>query len=98
MKAEIAKGLLSGMLLLAGLLVVAAPGQAQEGTAGQFEAAPCPMDVPKGKTEGVDLTCGYVAVPEDHAAPAGKTIELAIVIFHSSGADPACDPWLMLQG
>jgi pimeloyl-ACP methyl ester carboxylesterase len=97
MKAEIMKGL-SGMLLLAGLLVLAPPDRAQGGITGQFEAAPCPMDVPKGKTEGVDLTCGYVTVPEDHATPGGKTIELAIVILSSNRADPARDPWLMLEG
>lgn len=66
--------------------------------AGQFVEAPCPMPVPEGFIEGKDIVCGYATVPEDHAAPAGKSIQLAIAILYSAGANPAPDPLIMVQG
>ena len=91
------KRLLAVGLAFALLVVLMPPAQARDDV-GRFREAPCPMQVPEDMVEGVDLTCGYVTAPEDHAAPEDKTIQLAIVILHSTSAHPAPDPLLMLQG
>ncbi len=64
----------------------------------QFEAALCPFDIPKGFLEGQDVKCGYVAVPETHANPQGRTIRLAVARFPSLSEAPAPDPLVMEQG
>lgn len=64
----------------------------------QFVEALCPMPLPEGFAEGEDIVCGYVTVPEDHEAPEGKSLQLAVAILRSTGTDPASDPLLMLQG
>jgi pimeloyl-ACP methyl ester carboxylesterase len=91
------KHLLAVSLAFALLIILAPPAQALD-ELGVFRDAPCPMPVPGDMVEGVDLTCGYVAVPEDHATPGDGTIQLAIAILHSTSAQPASDPLLMLQG
>jgi pimeloyl-ACP methyl ester carboxylesterase len=48
--------------------------------------------------DGVDVTCGYVTVPEDRADDQSKNIQLAVVIFHSTNPAPAPDPVVFLQG
>jgi pimeloyl-ACP methyl ester carboxylesterase len=44
------------------------------------------------------VTCGYVTVPEDRENPKTRTIQLAVVIFHSTNPHPAPDPVVFLQG
>ena len=66
--------------------------------AGQFVEAPCPMQVPGALIEGEDIVCGYVTVPEEHAAPGDKSVQLAIAILYSTGANPAPDSLIMVQG
>ena len=63
-----------------------------------FEQAPCPMDLPPGAVEGRDIWCGYVTVPERHAAPEGPTIRLAVAVIPASSEAPQPDPLLMLSG
>ncbi len=42
--------------------------------------------------------CGYVTVPEQHAQPQGRTIQLAVVRARSTGKTPAADPLFVEQG
>lgn len=42
--------------------------------------------------------CGYVTVPEQHAQPQGRTIQLAVVRTRSTGKMPAADPLFVEQG
>lgn len=60
----------------------------------QFESAPCPFDAPRG----VNVTCGYAVVPENRASNSGRTLRLAVAIFHSRSSNPAPDPVIFLQG
>lgn len=64
----------------------------------QFAPAACPFTLPPGITEGKDIVCGYVTVPEEHAQPAGATLRLAVVIIKSTSAAPAPDPLVMAAG
>jgi pimeloyl-ACP methyl ester carboxylesterase len=47
---------------------------------------------------GRDVRCGFVVVPEDHAAPDGPNIRVAVAIFPSPAPHPAPDPFVFLQG
>jgi pimeloyl-ACP methyl ester carboxylesterase len=49
-------------------------------------------------TGEMDVTCGYVTVPEDRTNSHSKNIKLAVTIFHSKNASPAPDPVIFLQG
>ncbi len=42
--------------------------------------------------------CGYVTVPEQHAKPQGRTIQLGVVRTRSTGQAPAADPLFVEQG
>ncbi len=42
--------------------------------------------------------CGYVTAPELHAAPQGRTIQLAVVRIRSTSQRPAADPLFVEQG
>jgi pimeloyl-ACP methyl ester carboxylesterase len=59
-----------------------------------FEEAPCPFDVP----EGAPVDCGFVVVPEDHNAPAGPTIRLAVAILRDQSEGHQPDPVILLAG
>lgn len=63
-----------------------------------FEATACPFVVPAGVDEGRDLVCGYVAVPEWHRDPDGRSLRLAVVILKSQSRAARPDPALMLAG
>lgn len=91
------------VILVCAILVTLVGGTAlstyaQNPSAKSFVEAPCPMPLPESLTEGEDIVCGYVTVPEDHGTPGGKTIQLAVAILHSTSAHPASDPLIMLQG
>ena len=58
-----------------------------------FAKAACQFSPP----EGVQVTCGYVTVPEDRTNPHTKSIQLAVAVFHDTGPDPAPDPVVFLQ-
>lgn len=47
---------------------------------------------------GKNFKFGYVTVPELHAQPAGKTMELAVAIFPSFNVDHAPDPIVLNTG
>lgn len=59
-----------------------------------FEDAPCPFEVP----EGAPVECGFVVVPEDHSAPDGPTIRLAVVVVKDQSDDHQPDPVILLAG
>lgn len=63
-----------------------------------FAEVSCATMLPDAMLEPDQATCGYVTVPELHAEPDGNTIELAVVIFHSTGSSSAPDPLVMMQG
>ncbi|WP_094510982.1 alpha/beta fold hydrolase [Synechococcus sp. MW101C3] len=54
------------------------------------------FDVPPAIASQSD--CGYVTVPELHAQPHGRTIQLGVVRTRSSGRAPAADPLVVEQG
>ncbi|HUV12422.1 MAG TPA: alpha/beta fold hydrolase [Acidobacteriota bacterium] len=59
---------------------------------GVFQEAPCPVAIPEGWTEGKEITCGYVIVPERHSEPDGPTLKLAIAKISSINESPDPDP------
>ncbi len=54
------------------------------------------FDVPSAIAAQSD--CGYVTVPERHAKPKGRTIQLGVVRTRSTGKTPAADPLFVEQG
>lgn len=63
----------------------------------RFESAPCPTLVEP--TPSADTWhCGYLVVPENRAAPNGKTIRLAIARVPAATPTPAPDPVVYLSG
>lgn len=46
----------------------------------------------------LDTECGYLRVPEDRSKPAGKTIELYVMVIKSQAATPAAEPLILLNG
>lgn len=70
----------------------------QLNTTSDFESAPCMFTLPAGISEGMDVLCGYVSVPEDHAQPDGPRIKLAVAILKGKNAGTHTDPIFMLQG
>lgn len=54
----------------------------------------CPFEV----LDGENITCGYLAVPENRADPRSIYVNLAVAIIHASGAQPRTDPILYLEG
>lgn len=65
---------------------------------GEFTPGPCTYDIPAGLQAGVDIECGTLTVPEDHANPDGGKIELGVAIFRSQAENPAPDPLFFAQG
>jgi len=59
-----------------------------------FEKTSCPFDV----TEGAEVECGYVLVPEDHNNPTGPNISLAVAVFKDQSNDRKSDPVILLCG
>ena len=61
-----------------------------------FVARPCPDDfvVPKG----VDAECGFIRVPQDRSRPRGRMIKVAAAVVHSTAAQVAAEPILVLPG
>ncbi len=59
-----------------------------------FEEALCPFDVP----EDAAVECGFVVVPEDHNAPTGPTIRLAVTVLKDESEEHQPDPVILLSG
>lgn len=64
----------------------------------RFEPSSCPFRPSPGMTEGKDIRCGYLVVPEDRSQPDGRHIRLAVAIIKSPSAAPRPDPVIDLAG
>src|SRR3954462_10050416 len=63
-----------------------------------FAGSKCPVALPSGVVDGVDMRCGFVTVPARHAKPDGKTIQLAVAVVNASGDRTVADPIVILDG
>ncbi|MFZ5751599.1 MAG: alpha/beta hydrolase [Pseudomonadota bacterium] len=61
-------------------------------------ATACPRPLAQFEIEGRTVACGKVSVPEDHANPEGRRIDLAFMIFKSRSLSPAPDAVVHLHG
>jgi pimeloyl-ACP methyl ester carboxylesterase len=92
------------ILACVAVLAVASPGLAQaqvDGPAvarlGTVEFQPCTL-----KAQGLPMTvaarCADLRVPEDHAQPGGRMLDIPVAWIPSSGRRAAADPVLLLAG
>ena len=96
---------LTMLLLFAGSAAAAAAGAASAPVApveaarvlGSLSVEPCTLAA-AGSPATVAAFCGTLAVPEDHARPAGRRIELAVAFVPSRAKQPRPDPVFMLAG
>ena len=66
----------------------------------EFQAGPCPFDLPEGVQEGVDVSCGTFQAPERYEEPDGSTISLAVAVIKAhrptrspiQSSSPRADP------
>src|SRR4026207_809631 len=84
--------------LLLALALAGVPAAAQGARRfGALEFSPCTLS-----SAGLPLTvpaqCTEVTVPEDHARPEGRRIELALAWVPSAARKPEVDPVFMLAG
>ncbi len=63
-----------------------------------FEAAACPLRLPPNQVEGQTVECGYLVVPEDRSQADGRSLRLAVAIFHPPGGASKPDPIIYLVG
>lgn len=61
-------------------------------------ATACPRPLAPFEIEGRTVACGKVSVPEDHANPEGRRIDLSFMIFKSRSLAPAPDAVVHLHG
>ncbi len=62
-----------------------------------FQTAACPFTPGDGITEGKELTCGFLTVPEDRGNAHSRAIQLAVAVFKPS-VTVAADPMVYLSG
>jgi pimeloyl-ACP methyl ester carboxylesterase len=58
----------------------------------------CPLPVPDELEEGRTITCGYLQVPQDRAAPTGLQVKLPYAQIHAESAHPRADPLVYIAG
>lgn len=76
-----------------------------------FQATSCPGSLQRMSLYGFELTnpelaanpdayvqCGYVTVPERHAKPDGRTIQVAVAVVKAHGRSRLADPIVYLDG
>ncbi|MEW6569301.1 MAG: alpha/beta hydrolase [Chloroflexota bacterium] len=99
---QIGKRLLVGLVLIwlaCARLVAAGQAAGRHGDVPpQFTLEPCPVPLPGGMTEGVDITCGKVCVPEFHDEPDGRRIDLAVAVVKARSPSPLPEPIVWLEG
>jgi pimeloyl-ACP methyl ester carboxylesterase len=64
----------------------------------QFTPGACPISIPPGSQEGIDIICGFVEVPSNYSDPQGPTLQLAVAIIKSLKNEPKQDPVFFAQG
>lgn len=98
---------MASALALAGVVVLAssvgavrpasAAGPARAPSGPAWQSVDCKgFGVPRAVAARSD--CGYVTVPEQHAQPRGRSIQLAVVRVRSTSRSPAPDPLFVEQG
>ncbi|MFN2144859.1 MAG: alpha/beta hydrolase [Anaerolineales bacterium] len=60
---------------------------------GNYMETGCPFQTVSNR-----VTCGYLAVPEDHTNSSSPTIYLAVATIHASSANPGSIPLIYLEG
>ncbi|MEJ2757086.1 MAG: alpha/beta fold hydrolase, partial [Anaerolineales bacterium] len=63
-----------------------------------IEASPCPFTLPEGFTEGENVDCGYLIVPEDRSNSDSPEIRLAVAVFHRLNSDSSENPVVYIEG
>ncbi len=63
-------------------------------TGPRFDEARCPFEI----SEEYEVECGYLVVPEDRAAPGGRTVRLHVAMFSTTNPLPQPDPVVFLNG
>src|SRR4051794_31055723 len=69
--------------------------------ASTYVSAPCPNPIYPGVAQldlGAGVECGYLTVPENRAAPDGRTIRLAVARAKATAPNPKQDPLVYLTG
>ncbi len=84
--------------LAGGYGVFRAVSQPSRQTSSAFHQTHCPFPLGKGLSEGQNVRCGFLVVPEDRSHVPGPTIHLAVAIFKTPSSHPAPDPMLFLSG
>jgi len=89
-------------LLASGIIAAggSAPGHAAQGL-NRFGPASTSVDCKTFDAPAAiaaQSDCGYVTVPEQHAKPGGRTIQLGVIRTRSTGKAPAADPLFIEQG
>jgi pimeloyl-ACP methyl ester carboxylesterase len=64
----------------------------------EVSIAPCAKPVSPLEIEGKTLICGTVNVPEDHASPEGRRMNLKFAVYRSRSLVPAPDAVVHLHG
>ncbi|MCB9134869.1 MAG: alpha/beta fold hydrolase [Anaerolineales bacterium] len=81
------------------ILPTSLPAFNQEpGAPGTFKPTACRFILPEDVTEGEGVTCGYVTVLENRDQLEGRTLRLAVAIFHRPGGPVYPDPVIYLSG
>jgi pimeloyl-ACP methyl ester carboxylesterase len=89
------------LVTLVGILASAcsSASEHQPPTAARFDKGPCLFLPGPGVTEGTNLTCGMLNVPEDRQHPAtSRRIRLAVAIFSPPTSPAAGNPVVYLGG
>jgi pimeloyl-ACP methyl ester carboxylesterase len=60
--------------------------------------APCPGPLAPDEVEGHTVVCGTVNLPEDHAKPGGRRIDLTFMVLKARSLSPSPDPVVYLHG
>jgi pimeloyl-ACP methyl ester carboxylesterase len=67
-------------------------------SAARFDEGKCAFVLPEGYTQGENVTCGYLVVPENRDRLPSRAIRLAVGIFHPEGGAANPDPIIYLSG
>ncbi len=63
-----------------------------------IEIVSCTRPVAPDEIDGQTVICGTVAVPEDHADPESRVLNLSFIVFRARSLAPVTDPVVYLHG